>query len=48
MGYKTLQYLMGHADIAATMNVYTHIKYEDAEREVKKLEKKKQETVDQE
>lgn len=27
---KTLQYLMGHADIATTLNVYTHLKYEDA------------------
>lgn len=32
---KTLQYLMGHADIATTYNVYTHLGYEDAEREVK-------------
>ena len=40
IGVKTLQYLMGHADIGTTMNVYTHIKYEDAEREVKELEKK--------
>ena len=38
---KTLQYLMGHADIAATLNVYTHLKYEDAERKVKEMEKKK-------
>nr|WP_308624608.1 site-specific integrase [uncultured Eisenbergiella sp.] len=38
---KTLQYLMGHADIATTLNVYTHIYYEDAEKEVKKLGRKK-------
>ena len=37
---KSLQYLMGHADIATTLNVYTHIKYEDAEKEVRELEKK--------
>lgn len=42
---KTLQYLMGHADIATTLNVYTHLKYEDAEKEVKELEKRKTEAV---
>ena len=31
---------MGHADIATTLNVYTHLKYEDAEKEVNGLEKK--------
>ncbi len=40
---KTLQYLMGHADIATTLNVYTHLKYDDAEKEVRELERKKQE-----
>lgn len=38
---KTLQYLMGHADIATTLNVYTHLKFEDAEKEVRELEAKK-------
>ena len=42
---KTLQYLMGHADIATTLNVYTHLKYEDAEKEVRELEGKKVEAV---
>ena len=28
---KTLQYLMGHSDIATTLNVYTHLKLEDAQ-----------------
>lgn len=42
---KTLQYLMGHADIATTLNVYTHLKYDDAEKEVRELEKKKQEAI---
>lgn len=37
MNPKTLQYIMGHADISVTMNTYTHIKYEDAEEEFKKL-----------
>ena len=34
---KTLQYLMGHADISVTLNVYTHVKYEDAEKEVARM-----------
>ena len=33
---KTLQYLMGHADISITMNTYTHIKFDDAVEELKK------------
>lgn len=42
---KTLQYLMGHADIATTLNVYTHLKFEDAEKEVRELEEKKVEAI---
>ena len=38
---KTLQYLMGHTDIAVTMNVYTHISFNDAEEELKKMEELK-------
>ncbi len=34
MNPKTLQYLMGHSDISVTMNVYTHIKVEDARAEL--------------
>ena len=30
MNSKTLQYLMGHSDISVTMNVYTHIGFDDA------------------
>ena len=37
MSPKTLQYLMGHADIGVTLNTYTHVKYEDAKAEVTKL-----------
>ena len=37
---KTLQYLMGHADIATTLNVYTHLGYDDVEKEVREMEKK--------
>lgn len=35
---KTLQYLMGHSDIAVTLNVYTHVGLEDAERELHKMQ----------
>lgn len=34
---KTLQYLMGHADIGVTMNTYTHIQFEDAEKELRRV-----------
>jgi len=34
---KTLQYLMGHADIATTLNVYTHLKLEDAKDELEQM-----------
>ena len=26
---ETLQYLMGHSDIGVTLNIYTHIGYDD-------------------
>ena len=35
---KTLQYLMGHSDISVTMNVYTHVNFDDAEEELKRME----------
>ena len=38
MNPKTLQYLMGHSDISVTMNVYTHISFDDAEAELRKME----------
>ena len=38
MNSKTLQYLMGHSDISVTMNVYTHISFDDAEEELKRME----------
>ena len=37
MNPKTLQYLMGHADIGTTLNVYTHVNFEDAKAEIEKL-----------
>jgi len=39
---KTLQYLMGHSDISVTMNVYTHLKLEDAQDELEKLKVREQ------
>ena len=38
MNPKTLQYLMGHSDISVTMDVYTHISFDDAEEELKRME----------
>ena len=48
MNPKTLQYLMGHSDISVTMNVYTHVGLEDAEKELRKMEefKKAQEAIE--
>ncbi len=40
---KTLQYLMGHADIAVTMNVYTHLGLDDARVELARLKEAKNE-----
>lgn len=37
---KTLQYLMGHSDIATTLQHYTHYNFEDVQKEVLELEKK--------
>ncbi len=37
MNPKTLQYLMGHSDISVTLNVYTHVGFEDALAEVSKI-----------
>ena len=38
MNPKTLQYLMGHSDIVVTLNVYTHVGLEDAEKELQKMQ----------
>lgn len=38
MNPKTLKYLMGHSNIAVTLNVYTHIGPDDVTEELKKLE----------
>ena len=37
MNPKTLQYLMGHSDIGVTLNTYTHIGYEDAQEELRRV-----------
>lgn len=37
MNPKTLQYLMGHSDISVTLNTYTHLAFEDAESELKRV-----------
>ena len=37
MNTKTLQYLMGHSDIGVTLNTYTHIGYDDAKEELKRV-----------
>ena len=38
MNPKTLQYLMGHSDIGVTLNVYTHMGLDDAEKELQKMQ----------
>lgn len=38
MNPKTLQYLMGHADISVTLNTYTHLGFDDAKKELARLE----------
>ena len=37
MNPKALQYIMGHSDISMTLNTYTHLNYEDAEKEMDKI-----------
>lgn len=37
MNPKTLQYLMGHADIGVTLNTYTHVGLEDAKQEMRRV-----------
>jgi site-specific recombinase XerD len=38
MNPKILQYLMGHSEISVTMDVYTHFGFEDAQKEVNRLQ----------
>ena len=37
MNSKTLQYIMGHADISVTLNTYTHVNFDDAKEEVYRI-----------
>ncbi len=37
MNPKSLQYIMGHSDISMTLNFYTHIQFEDAQKEMQKI-----------
>lgn len=37
MNLKTLQYIMGHADISITLDTYTHVKFEDAKVEFERV-----------
>lgn len=37
MNPKTLQYIMGHSDIGVTLNTYTHVGYEDAQKEMERV-----------
>lgn len=39
MNPKTLQYLMGHSEIGVTLNTYTHITFDDAKEELKRMQK---------
>jgi len=37
MNPKTLQYIMGHSDIGVTLNTYTHLGFEEASEEVRRM-----------
>lgn len=37
MNPKTLQYIMGHADISVTLNTYTHVGFDDAQSEMNRI-----------
>ena len=41
MNPKTLQYIMGHADISVTLNTYTHLGFDDASEELERITKEK-------
>jgi len=38
MNPKTLQYIMGHSNIGVTLNVYTHINFENAQAEMRRVQ----------
>ncbi len=37
MNPKTLQYIMGHSDISVTLNTYTHVQFDDAQQELRRV-----------
>ena len=37
MNLKTLQYIMGHADIGVTLNTYTHFEFEEVSEEMRRV-----------
>ena len=37
MNSKTLQYIMGHSNISVTLNTYSHVGFEDAREELKRV-----------
>lgn len=37
MNPKTLQYIMGHSDVSVTLNTYTHVNFEDAKDEMRRV-----------
>ena len=39
MNPKTLQYIMGHSDISVTLNVYTHVQFDDSQAELLRVAK---------
>lgn len=38
MSLKQLQYLAGHSEISITLDIYTHMQFEDVEKEVHRIE----------
>ncbi len=40
MNPKTLQYLMGHADISNTQKPYTHVSVEDVQEDILQVAKR--------
>ena len=37
MNPKTFQYIMGHSDISVTLNTYTHVQFDDAQQELRRV-----------
>lgn len=39
MNPKSLQYIMGHSDVGITLNLYSHVSFDDAKHELEKISK---------